>query len=238
MKFTVLTLFPEFMESIKNYSVIGRGIANGIISVELKNIRDYSDDRHKKVDDYSYGGGPGMVMKPQPLVDAIEDVREDASHVIYFSPKGSVLTQEKVKELTAYSHLILVNGHYEGIDQRVIDLSIDEEISLGDFVLSGGEVASLALIDAVSRLIPGVLSNEESIEEESHMNSLLEYPQYTRPENFRGHMVPEILLSGDHKKIELYRRHKALEETLKKRPDLLKKANLTEEDIKFLENIK
>lgn len=238
MKFTVLSLFPEVFDVLKDYSVIGRGLEEGAFEVQAVNIRDYAQNKHGKVDDYSYGGGPGMLMAPGPLVRAIEDVSTPSSHVILLSPKGQVLSQKRLARLKDKEDLVLVNGHYEGVDQRVIDHYIDEEVSIGDYVLSGGELASLVLIDGLARLLPGVLSNEDSALEESHSSQLLEYPQYTRPQDFRGHKVPDILLSGDHAKIEDYRHKQALEETLVKRPDLLEGADLDQEDQQYLDKLK
>lgn len=238
MKFTILTLFPEFFDSLLQYSILGRAIEENKFQMETVNIRDYSKDRHKKVDDYSYGGGPGMVMTPQPLVDAIESNRLcEGSHVIYLSPRGKKLTQNKLEELKNMKHLILLNGHYEGIDERVIEHYVDEEISIGDYILSGGEIASMVLIDGIARLLDGVLSNEESTLDESYSNNLLEYPHYTRPAQFNGYMVPQVLLSGNHKKIEEFRHQKSLEITFQRRPDLLEEYSLTEEDRKFLKKL-
>lgn len=221
MKFSILTLFPEMFD-ILNSSIIGRGIEKKIIDIETVNIRDFSKNKHKKVDDTPYGGGAGMVMMPDVVYDAYESVKTDDAKVIYLSPQGKTLNQEKVKELAKEKHIILLCGHYEGIDQRVLDEIVDEEISIGDYVLTGGEIPAMVLIDSVSRYVEGVLS-KESIEEESFSNgNLLEYPQYTRPEEFLGRKVPEVLLSGHHENIEKWRKEKSLEITKKKRPDLLK----------------
>lgn len=238
MRFTVLSLFPEFVEAMADYSVIGRGVQSGLISLECVDIRDYTLDKHNNVDDYGYGGGPGMVLQPQPVVDAILKNRGWEGHVIHLSPRGKVLTQEKVEELSKKEHIVLVNGHYEGIDQRVLDHYIDEEISIGDYVLSGGELGSMIVIDAVSRLIPGVLSNQDSAIEESHSSGILEHGHYTRPYNFRGYRVPDILLSGNHKKIEDYRRKESLKVTYLRRPDLLGSAELSSSDIDYLRALK
>ncbi len=221
MKFSILTLFPELFD-ILNSSIIGRGIEKKIIDIETVNIRDFSKNKHKKVDDTPYGGGAGMVMMPDVVYDAFESVKTDDAKVIYLSPQGKTLDQEKVKQLAKEKHLILLCGHYEGIDQRVLDEIVDEEISIGDYVLTGGEIPAMVLIDSVSRYVEGVLS-KESIEEESFSNgNLLEYPQFTRPEEFHGVKVPEVLLSGHHENIEKWRKKKSLEITKKKRPDLLK----------------
>ena len=219
MKFDVLTLFPEMFEPL-NSSIIGRAKEKNLIDINLINIRDFSKDKHKKVDDTPYGGGAGMVMMPDVVYDAYKSVEDKNAKVIYMSPQGNKLTQKKVEELAKKEHLIILCGHYEGIDQRVIDKIVDEEISIGDYVLTGGEIPAMVLIDSVSRYSSGVIS-EESREEESFANGLLEYPQYTRPEVFEGVKVPEVLLSGHHANIEKWRKEKALENTAKKRPDLL-----------------
>lgn len=220
MKFDVLTLFPEMFEPL-NSSIIGRAKEKNLIDINLINIRDFSKDKHKKVDDTPYGGGAGMVMMPDVVYDAYKSVEDKNAKVIYMSPQGNKLTQKKVEELAKKEHLIILCGHYEGIDQRVIDKIVDEEISIGDYVLTGGEIPAMVLIDSVSRYSSGVIS-EESREEESFANGLLEYPQYTRPEVFEGVKVPEVLLSGHHANIEKWRKEKALEITKLKRPDLLK----------------
>ena len=219
MQFDVLTLFPEMFEPIKQ-SILGKAIENEKIKLKLVNIRNFSKDKHKKVDDTPYGGGAGMVMKPDVVYDAYKSVYEENAKVIYLSPQGKTLNQKKVEELSKEKHLILLCGHYEGIDQRVIDKIVDEEISIGDYVLTGGEIPAMVLIDTVSRYIDGVL-NQESIKEESFSKGLLEYPQYTRPEVFEGKKVPEILLSGHHENIEKWRKEQALKITKQKRPDLL-----------------
>lgn len=218
MKFQVLTLFPEMFEAVQK-SVIGKAIEKGLIEMNLVNIRDFSKDKHKKVDDTPYGGGAGMVMKPDVVYDAYQSLTSKAK-VIYLSPQGKVLDQEKVVELSKEKELILLCGHYEGIDQRVLDKIVDEEVSIGDYVLTGGEIPAMVLIDSVARYVEGVLK-EESIKEESFTNGLLEYPQYTKPEIFEGIPVPEILKSGHHEKINEWRREKAVENTYRKRPDLL-----------------
>lgn len=220
MKFDVLTLFPEMFEAIKQ-SIIGKAIEKNIIDINLVNIRDFSKDKHNKVDDTPYGGGAGMVIRPDVVYDAYNSVKSEDAKVIYLSPQGKVLNQNKVKELSKEKHLILLCGHYEGIDQRVIDEIVDEEISIGDYVLTGGELPSMVLIDSISRYVEGVL-NKESIIEESFSENLLEYPQYTRPEIFLEKKVPEVLLSGHHENIRKWRKEKSLEITKLKRPDLLK----------------
>lgn len=223
MKFDVLTLFPELFNIVMNESIIGRAQENGLVTVKATNIRDYSKDKHKKVDDYPYGGGNGMVMACQPVIDAYKAIAESLDgkpRVIYMSPQGKVLTQQMALELSREEHLILLCGHYEGIDERIIEEIVDEEISIGDYVLTGGELPAMVLIDCVSRLIPGVLSNEVSFCDESHFNGLLEYPQYTRPADYDGNKVPDILLSGHHANIEKWRKAQSVERTKKKRPDL------------------
>ncbi|AIS52545.1 tRNA (guanine-N(1)-)-methyltransferase TrmD [Thermoanaerobacter kivui] len=234
MVFDVLTLFPEMFYSVLSTSILKRAIEKGKIKVNLINIRDFSKDKHKRVDDYPYGGGPGMVMMPQPIFDAIEFVKKQGDIPVYYlGPKGKIFNQEMAVKMSKLDRIVLLCGHYEGIDERVYSI-IDEEISLGDFILTGGEIAAMAIIDAVSRLIDGVLSDPQSYREDSFFEGLLEYPQYTRPEVFRGMKVPDVLLSGNHAEIAKWRRQKSLEITLLKRPDLLKKAVLTEEDKKFL----
>ncbi|WP_238915505.1 tRNA (guanosine(37)-N1)-methyltransferase TrmD [Clostridium sp. YIM B02555] len=235
MKISILTLFPE-MFSIFDHSIIGRARENNIIDIDLLNIRDYTLNKHKKVDDYPYGGGAGMVMAAQPIVDTIRKAKEDnKGKVVFLGPRGKKFNQEIAKELSKEDNLIFLCGHYEGIDERVYKY-IDMEISLGDFVLTGGEMAAIPVIDSILRLIPGVLGKEESFMEESFYNGLLEYPQYTRPEEFEGDKVPDILLSGHHENIRKWRRLKSLEITKKRRPDLYKKVVLTKEDIKLLKN--
>jgi len=235
LRFDILTLFPEMFEPIKQ-SIIGRAIEKNIIDINLVNIRDFSKDKHKKVDDTPYGGGAGMLIQPDVVYDCYKSVKSNNAKVIYLSPQGKTLSQAKVEELAKEEHLILLCGHYEGIDQRVIDKIVDEEISIGDYVLTGGELPAMVLIDSVSRYIDGVLANN-STKDESFSNGLLEYPQYTRPEIFEGLEVPEVLKSGHHQNIEKWRREESLKRTLEKRPDLLEKAILTEEDKKILENL-
>ena len=220
MQFDCLTLFPEMFEAL-NQSIIGRAKEKNLIKINLINIRDFSKDKHKKVDDTPYGGGAGMVMKADVVYDAYKSVKDENAKVIYMSPQGKTLNQAKVEELAKQEHLIILCGHYEGIDQRVIDKIVDEEISIGDYVLTGGEIPAMVLIDAVSRYKEGVPS-KESIEEESFSNGLLEYPQYTRPEVFEDIKVPEVLLSGNHQNINKWRKEKSIEITRIKRPDLLK----------------
>ena len=221
MKFDVLTLFPEMFKTLDE-SIIGRAKEKGLIEINLINIRDFSKDKHKKVDDIPYGGGAGMVIRPDVVYDAYSSIEnKENAKVIYLSPQGKTLNQNIVKELSKEEHLILLCGHYEGIDQRVLDEIVDEEISIGDYVLTGGELPAMVVVDSVSRYVNGVLNNE-SVKEESFSNKLLEYPQYTRPEEFKGKKVPEVLISGHHENIKKWRDEKSLEITKLKRPDLLK----------------
>ena len=241
MQFDVLTLFPEMFD-ILNESIIGRAKEKGLINVNLINIRDFSKNKHKKVDDTPYGGGAGMVIQPDVVYDAYKSVitnneKSEKTRVIYMSPQGKKLDQQKVEELSKQEHLILLCGHYEGIDQRVLDSIVDEEISIGDYVLTGGELPAMVLIDSVSRYVEGVLK-DGSTKEESFSQGLLEYPQYTRPEVFEGQQVPEVLRSGNHQMIDKWRREQSLKRTLEKRPDLLEKVDLSDEDKKILEKIK
>ena len=236
MKFDVLTLFPEMFNALKQ-SIIGRAEENNLIHINIVNMREFSKDKHKKVDDTPYGGGAGMVIKPDIVYDSYNSVKEEKAKVIYLSPQGNVLNQKKVEALSKEEHLILLCGHYEGIDQRVLDEIVDEEISIGDYVLTGGEIPAMVLIDSVSRYIDGVL-DKESIKEESFTNNLLEYPQYTRPENFLNKQVPDVLLSGHHENIRKWRRKESSVNTYKKRPELLEKVELSKEDKKILEEIK
>ena len=221
MKFDVLTLFPEMFEPMK-HSIIERASEKDLIDINLINIRDFSKDKHKHVDDTPYGGGAGMLMRPDVVYDAYSSVSEENAKVIYMSPKGKVLNQNMVKELSKESHLIILCGHYEGIDQRVLDEIVDEEISIGDYVLTGGELPAMVLIDSVSRYVDGVLSNSSTVEESfSGEDKLLEYPEYTRPSEFHGMKVPEVLTSGNHQEIARWRREQSLITTYKKRPELL-----------------
>ena len=222
MKIDILTLFPEMFSPLKE-SILKRATESKLIEINIINIRDYSKDKHKKCDDYTFGGGPGMLMMPQPIYDAITSIEGyERALKIYMSPKGEVFSQKKSKFIADnYEHLILLCGHYEGVDQRVIDMLIDEEVSIGDYVLTGGELPAMVVVDAVSRHISGVLHCEDSAEIESFSNGLLEYPQYTKPRNFMGHEVPEVLVSGDHGKIDKWRREQAERLTKDRRPDLL-----------------
>ena len=237
MKFSVLTLFPEFFAVLDNYSIVGRAIKEGKISLETINIRDFSNNKHGQVDDYSYGGGPGMVMMAPPIKRAIDFCKKETSHIIYISAHGSTLSQKKLVELSKKDHIILLNGHYEGIDNRIIENYIDEEISIGDYILTGSEIPSMVVIDGISRLIDGVLSSSENYTNESFYNGWLEYPQYTRPKTFDGIDVPDILLSGNHKKIDEYRKYESIKNTLIKRPDLIDKIELTKDELNILNRI-
>ena len=235
MRIDLLTLFPEFFESPLNQSMLRRAQAMGKVSFRVLNLRDYASDRHKVADDRPFGGGPGMVMKPEPLVAAIRRVREEDPdvRVIFLAPSGRLFDQEMAVELAQVPSLLLICGHYEGVDERVRGF-IDAEISIGDFILTGGEIPALVVVDAVTRLIPGVLGNDAATEDESFQTGLLEYPHYTRPRDFEGLTVPEVLLSGDHARIARWRRQQALRRTQALRPDLLEKAPLSSEDQKFL----
>ncbi len=225
MKFYVLTLFPDMIREGLGHSIIKRAQDEGIISIETIDIRDFAKNKHRHVDDYPYGGGAGMVMQAQPIYDAYMSIKPKLSQncpVIYMTPQGKTFKQEKARSLSELEDMVILCGHYEGVDERVIEEIVTDEISIGDFVLTGGELAAMTVIDAVARLIPGVLNKEESFMDESFSENLLEYPQYTRPPEFMGRKVPEILLSGHHKNIEKWRREQALERTKRKRPDLLK----------------
>ena len=227
MKIDILTLFPEMFEPLKE-SILGRALEKKLFELNLINIRDFSLDKHKKVDDYVFGGGDGMLMTPQPLYDAIMSVKTEKSYVVYMSPKGTVLNQTKVKSIAKdIEHLIIVCGHYEGIDERIIELCIDEQISIGDYVLTGGELPAMVLTDAVLRYIPQVLGSDTSVEDESFSDSLLEYPQYTRPREFMGMSVPEVLINGNHKEIAKWKEEQKILETKKLRADLLDKKDET-----------
>lgn len=236
MKFDVLTLFPEMFKPLKQ-SIIKRAAEKKLIDINLVNIRDFSEDKHNKVDDTPYGGGAGMLMKPDVVDRAYNSVKSENAKVIYLTPQGKTLNQKIVKDLSKREHLILLCGHYEGIDQRVLDKIVDEEISIGDYVLTGGELPAMVLIDSVSRYVEGVLSNE-STEEESFSNGLLEYPQYTRPEIFDNVKVPDVLISGHHENIRKWRRERSLENTFKKRPEMLENIELTKNEKDYIEKLK
>ncbi len=235
MRIDVLTLFPEMFHGPLETSILGRAIESELVQILIHNIRDYAEDRHQVADDYSYGGGPGMLMKPEPLFKAVEEVADLDSpkgRVVLLTPQGRLLTQEVAAELSQEQEqrLILVCGHYEGVDERVREHLVDDEISIGDYVLSGGELPAMVLIDVVLRRLPGVLGSESSLAEESHAQGLLEYPQYTRPAEFRGWTVPEVLLSGHHAQIAQWRREQSILRTARRRPDLLQRASLSDEE--------
>ena len=237
MRIDILTLFPEMCDAVLRESIIGRARERGLVELNCCNIRDYTLDKHNRVDDTPYGGGMGMVMQTQPIYDCFQALCKEVGkkpHLVYLSPQGNVLTQQRVRERSELDNLALLWGHYEGVDERVIEELVDEEISIGDYVLTGGELPALVLTDAVCRMLPGVLANEEAYQEESHFHSLLEYPQYTRPFEWRGKTVPEVLLSGHHANIVRWRRERALERTFYRRPDMLKNAELDETDRAFL----
>lgn len=240
MRIDILTLFPEMCKIVMGESIIGRAINKGIIEVYCHQIRDYTYDKHNRVDDSPYGGGKGMLLLAEPLADCFENVCKELGtrpYLIYMSPQGKVLTQKKVKEISQYNNLAILCGHYEGVDERFIEEFVDEQISIGDFVLTGGELPALLMADAVCRMVPGVLSDSECFEDESHYKGLLEYPQYTRPSVWRGKKVPEVLLSGHHKNIENWRHEQSLIKTAKVRPDMLEKIEITEKDMEILKNI-
>jgi len=239
MKFDILTLFPGMFASPFRESIPGRAIEKGLIEVRTINIRDFALDKHHGVDDTPFGGGQGMVMKVEPIARAIDWVKSEnpSAWTIYLTPQGKPFNQEDVRALSSKTHLILLCGRYEGVDERVKEFFVDQEISIGDYVLTGGELAAMVVIDAVARLLPGVLGSDRSAEEDSFFNSLLEYPQYTRPFDFRGSCVPGVLLSGNHSAIARWRRKEALRRTLARRPDLLKKASLSDPDRELLQEI-
>lgn len=237
MRIDILTLFPEMCERVLNESIIGRARRSGKVEIVCTNIRDFSGNKHNKVDDTPYGGGMGMVMAADPIYNCYKSLygeNEEKPHLIYMSPKGETFTQKKAVELSKKDRIVLLCGHYEGIDQRVIDEIVDEELSLGDYVLTGGELPALTVADAVCRMLPGVLSDDLCFEEESHFAGLLEYPQYTKPALWREKPVPEVLLSGNHAKINDWRKIQSILLTLKKRPDMLKREDLSEKDRKLL----
>jgi len=226
IRFDIMTLFPELMETILSESIIGRARRAGILDIFCHNIRDYSKDKFRRVDDTPYGGGKGMLMKPDPICDCFDAITAEETekpYTVYMSPKGEVFTQKKAKELSQKQRIVILCGHYEGVDQRAIDEIVDEEISIGDYVLTGGELPAAVLVDGVSRLVDGVLADPECYEKESHSDGLLEYPQYTRPYEFRGVKVPDVLISGHHENIEKWRQSQARRLTEEKRPDMMAK---------------
>lgn len=242
MRIDCLTLFPQMMQAVLEESIIGRAARGGILDIRCTNIRDFAQNKHNRVDDAPYGGGMGMVMQAEPIYRAYQSVLETAEaevrpRVIYMSPQGRVLTQKIAEELAKEPHLVFLCGHYEGVDERVLEEIVDEELSIGDYVLTGGEIPALAVIDAVARMIPGVLPSEEAYSEESLYNGLLEYPQYTRPPVFLGREVPEILLSGHHENINRWRREESIRRTCRKRPELLRQATLTDGELRLAEEV-
>ncbi len=242
MRIDILCLFPETFASPLNQSMIKRAREEELMDIVIHNIRDYTHDKHHTVDDYPYGGGPGMVLKPEPVFEAVETIKQqlgvDEAPIILLTPQGRLLTQSVAQELALNPHLMLICGHYEGLDDRVCEHLATDEISIGDYVLSGGELAALVVVDAIARFVPGVLGCQDSASSDSHSNGLLEYPQYTRPQVYRGWSVPPILLSGNHSEIAQWRRHQAILRTAKRRPDLLEKGNIRDEERKWmLENL-
>ncbi|MBE6742330.1 MAG: tRNA (guanosine(37)-N1)-methyltransferase TrmD [Ruminococcaceae bacterium] len=238
MRIDILTLFCDMCESVLSESIIGRARASGKVEINCIDIRNYTEDKHRRVDDKPYGGGMGMIMQAQPIYACYNALCEELGkrvHLIYMTPQGKTLTQQRVKELAKLDNIAILCGHYEGIDERVIEELQPEEISIGDYVLTGGELPALILADSVSRMLDGVLSNSECFEEESHYNGLLEYPQYTHPSEWNGREVPEVLLSGHHENVEKWRREQALIRTKERRPDMLENAELSKKDKEFLE---
>ncbi|MBE6738477.1 MAG: tRNA (guanosine(37)-N1)-methyltransferase TrmD [Ruminococcaceae bacterium] len=241
MRIDIITLFPEMCEAVLSESIIGRARKSGAVEIVCHQLRDFAFDKHRRVDDAPYGGGMGMLMMAEPIALCFENICETLGkrpHFVYMSPKGRTLTQEIVKEVSAnYENICILCGHYEGVDQRLLDMYIDEEISIGDYVLTGGELPAVVFADALCRMLPGVLSSDECFELESHYSSLLEYPQYTRPEVWREERVPDVLLSGHHANIEKWRREQAIKETYKRRPDMLKTAVLEKKEQEFLKTL-
>lgn len=240
MRIDIITLFPEMCEAVLNESIIGRAQKSGAVEIECHQLREYAFDKHRRVDDAPYGGGMGMLMMAEPIALCFEDICRKTNsrpHFIYMSPQGKTLTQERLKELSALDNVCILCGHYEGVDERLIEEYIDEEISIGNYVLTGGELPALVLTDALARMIPGVLSGSECFELESHYNSLLEYPQYTRPAVWRGREVPPVLMSGHHKNVEDFRREQSVIRTAEKRPELLKTADLTDKERRLAESV-
>ncbi len=233
MNFNVITIFPELISTFSETGFINRSIKNNLISIEPIDLRKYTNNKHNRIDDKSYGGGPGMVIQYQPIFDSLKDI-DSPSHIIYLSPQGKPLTQDKLKQLSSMESLTLLCGRYEGIDQRALDDLVDEEISLGDYVISGGEVASMVIIEGIARLIPGAIDDIESVKQDSFQAGILDYPHYTKPEEINGMRIPEILVSGNHEKVRIWRRKHALGATWLKRPELLKNVKLSKEDDKLL----
>ena len=233
MNYNIITIFPDLIDAFSDTGFIKRSIKNNIININIINLREYSASKHKRVDEKTYGGGPGMVMQYQPIYDAIKNIK-DSGPIIYLSPQGEPLTQAKLKKLSYEENLTLLCGRYEGIDQRVVDDLVDEEISLGDYVISGGESASMVLLEGITRLIPGAVDDEESVNQDSFQAGILDYPHYTKPEKINDMKIPDVLISGNHEKIEIWRRKQALGLTWRKRPELLKNVKLSKEDDKLL----
>jgi len=246
MRIDILSLFPEMFQVPFSTGIFKRAIDNKLVNINLQNIRDYTHDKHHTADDYPYGGGPGMVLKPEPIFEAVESIKSDISSkekagmlpIILLTPQGRLFSQQIAQELSKYSHLILICGHYEGVDERVREHLATDELSIGDYVLTGGELPAMVVVDAVVRLLPGVLGSEASPLDESHATGLLEYPQYTRPPEYRGWSVPEILLSGNHAQIAKWRREQIIRRTLERRPELLDKANLCSEERQLVDSLK
>ncbi|TES84503.1 MAG: tRNA (guanosine(37)-N1)-methyltransferase TrmD [Dehalococcoidia bacterium] len=239
MHIDVLTLFPEMFGGIFDLGIMKRAIDRKLVSIGLHNIRDYTHDKHHTADDYPYGGGAGMVLKPEPIFEAVEAIdKKEGTSIILLSPQGRLFTQEVAQELSQHSRLVLICGHYEGVDERVREYLASDEISIGDYVLSGGELAAMVVIDSVFRLVPGVLGSEASPLDDSHVGGLLEYPQYTRPPQYRGWPVPEVLLSGNHAQINSWRREQAIRRTLEQRPELLARAELSSEEERLVERLR
>ncbi len=240
MKIDIMTLFPEMFEGVLDQSIIGRAKKSGLIELNYINIRDFANNKHNRVDDYPYGGGLGMVMQAQPIYDAFNFICRNSDkkpYTIYMSPQGKTFRQSTAKSLSKKEHIVILCGHYEGVDQRIIDEIVDAEISIGDYVLTGGEIAAMAVVDATARLLPGVLASEGAFSEESHYSGLLEYPQYTRPSVWNGREVPAVLQSGNHKLIEKWKREMTLVNTFNKRKGMLKKAKLSKNDMEFVKNL-
>ncbi|MDD6673152.1 MAG: tRNA (guanosine(37)-N1)-methyltransferase TrmD [Eubacteriales bacterium] len=241
MRIDIMTLFTDMCDSVLNESIIGRARQAGKVEINTVDIRDFSIDKHRHVDDKPYGGGNGMVMLAEPIYRCYNSICEQIGkkpHLVYMTPQGKTLTQQRVKELSKLDNIVILCGHYEGVDERVIDELQPEEISIGDYVLTGGELPALILADSISRMLDGVLSNDECFEEESHYNSLLEYPQYTHPAMWNGREVPEVLLSGHHQNVDKWRRKQSIKRTYERRPDMLENAELTKDDLKYIEELK
>lgn len=238
MRIDILTLFPKMFQGPLNESMLGRAKKAGLVKINIHDLRHFTHNQHRKADDRPYGGGPGMVMKPEPIFEAVEFIGQGPTRIILMSPQGETFSQEKAKELAAETHLLFICGHYEGVDERVRQKLITDELSIGDYVLTGGELAAMVVIDALVRLVPGVLGKSESATKDSFYQELLDCPHYTRPPVYRGMEVPQVLLSGDHQEIQKWCRREAIRQTFLKRPDLLEGANLTEEDKRFLKEVK